>query len=90
MLSWPLRFTDFDTLGHVNNAAYWQVAEEILGMYPEIRRNMRAVIEHVNPIDPKTIIDIEIDETSKTDVAVVLRSDSSVHATMWLGSAVSG
>jgi len=27
---WPLRFADFDVMGHVNNAAYWQVVEEIL------------------------------------------------------------
>ncbi len=27
---WPLRATDFDVLGHVNNAAYWQPVEEHL------------------------------------------------------------
>src|SRR5687767_4869328 len=27
---WPLRFTDFDVLGHVNNAACWQIVEEAL------------------------------------------------------------
>jgi len=27
---WPLRVADFDTLGHVNNAAYWAVVEEAL------------------------------------------------------------
>ncbi len=85
VLSWPLRFTDFDTLGHVNNAAYWQVTEELLGMYPKIRQNMRAIIEHVNPIDPGTIIEIEVGETSQTNVAVMLRSNLGVHATMWLG-----
>ena len=25
---WPLRFSDFDVLGHVNNAVYWAVVEE--------------------------------------------------------------
>jgi acyl-ACP thioesterase len=28
---WPLRFTDFDGLAHVNNAAYWAPVEEELG-----------------------------------------------------------
>ena len=28
--SWPIRFADFDVMGHVNNAAYWQVVEEVL------------------------------------------------------------
>ncbi len=27
---WPTRAVDFDTLGHMNNAAYWAVAEEVL------------------------------------------------------------
>jgi acyl-ACP thioesterase len=25
---WPLRFSDFDLLGHVNNAVYWAIVEE--------------------------------------------------------------
>ena len=25
---WPLRFSDFDVLGHVNNAVYWAIVEE--------------------------------------------------------------
>jgi acyl-ACP thioesterase len=32
---WPLRAVDFDTLGHVNNAAYWAVVEEALAAQPE-------------------------------------------------------
>src|SRR3546814_13945934 len=27
---WPLRFTDFDVLEHVNNAAYWEAVEALL------------------------------------------------------------
>ena len=27
---WPLRSVDFDTMGHVNNAAYWAAVEEVL------------------------------------------------------------
>jgi acyl-ACP thioesterase len=69
----------------MNNAAYWQVSEELLSMYPEIRRNMRAIVEHVNPVDPETIVQVDIEEKSQTDVSVVLRSDSQLHATMWLG-----
>lgn len=29
-MAWPLRAVDFDTFGHVNNAAYWAVVEEAL------------------------------------------------------------
>ena len=28
--AWPLRFSDFDLLGHVNNAASWSVVEQVL------------------------------------------------------------
>lgn len=31
---WPLRRTDFDVVGHVNNAAYWSAAEELLSVGP--------------------------------------------------------
>ena len=30
-LPWALRFTDFDLLGHVNNAATWAMVEEVAG-----------------------------------------------------------
>ena len=38
---WVLRRTDFDILGHVNNAAYWVVLEELVGERPEPRRRAR-------------------------------------------------
>jgi acyl-ACP thioesterase len=28
---WPLRASDFDTAGHVNNTIHWQAVEEVLG-----------------------------------------------------------
>ena len=31
---WPLRFTDYDVLGHVNNAAAWSAVEEVLADAP--------------------------------------------------------
>lgn len=31
---WPLRRTDFDIVGHVNNAAYWEAVEELLAVGP--------------------------------------------------------
>ena len=34
LVSWPLRAVDFDTLGHVNNAAYWALIEEALAPQP--------------------------------------------------------
>ncbi len=47
---WPLRFSDMDALGHMNNAAYWEAVEEWLGAHRDVRAPFEAVLEHLNPI----------------------------------------
>ncbi|MEI2803342.1 MAG: hypothetical protein V9E84_06495, partial [Trichococcus flocculiformis] len=47
---WPLRSTDLDGLGHVNNAATWEAVEDEL-----TRRGLRATfaeLEYRDAIDP--------------------------------------
>jgi acyl-ACP thioesterase len=48
---WPLRVTDFDVLGHVNNAAYWEPVEEWLDGLPSGWRIDRAELEFRGGID---------------------------------------
>jgi acyl-ACP thioesterase len=50
---WPLRTTDEDLLGHVNNAAYWHAIEERLqrGAGPDPSRPLRARLDHRHPLD---------------------------------------
>jgi acyl-ACP thioesterase len=49
---WPLRRTDADLHGHVNNAAYWQAVEERLsGAQPDVRRSLRARLDYRKPMD---------------------------------------
>ena len=48
---WPLRFTDFDLLGHVNNAASWAVVEEHLAAVSTLRPPYRAELEYRDPIE---------------------------------------
>jgi acyl-ACP thioesterase len=51
-LRWPLRATDIDRHGHVNNAVYWQAVEHLLpslGLDPE--RPFRADLDYRGPID---------------------------------------
>ena len=45
--TWPLRSTDIDQLGHVNNAAYWIAIEERF----ELSTTHRAVLEYRQPLD---------------------------------------
>ena len=50
--TWPLRVTDVDRMGHVNNAAYWAAVEQRLpdvGVDP--RRPLRARLDYRHPID---------------------------------------
>ncbi len=46
---WPLRATDVDVLGHVNNAAYWAPVEQRFA--PRLRESLRATLEYRRPID---------------------------------------
>ncbi len=49
---WPIRFSDMDAVGHLNNAAYWEVLEEYLGANSGKRAPLRATVEHHGAIDP--------------------------------------
>lgn len=75
---WPLRATDFDPLGHMNNAATWEpVVDELtrLGLRPR-----RATLEHrvaIEPGDQVTLASI----TSEPTVQIWLEVDGAVKAT---------
>jgi acyl-ACP thioesterase len=44
--AWPLRFADFDLLGHVNNAASWVMVEEALARRRDLAAPYRAELEY--------------------------------------------
>ena len=49
---WPLRVTDVDVAGHVNNAASWQAVEQLLPQSGlDLRRPHRALLDYRHPID---------------------------------------
>jgi len=51
-VEWPLRTTDVDRMGHVNNAAYWAAVEQRLGEHePDLRLPHRARLDYRHPID---------------------------------------
>ncbi|MEU8896328.1 acyl-ACP thioesterase domain-containing protein [Nocardia sp. NPDC048505] len=47
----PLRVTDVDHYGHVNNAVHWEAVEEALAHHPDLRaRPYRVIVEHAGPV----------------------------------------
>ncbi|MGY6500022.1 MAG: acyl-ACP thioesterase domain-containing protein [Acidimicrobiales bacterium] len=48
---WPLRFTDFDVLEHVNNAVSWEALEESLASRRHLRAPLRAELEYRSAIE---------------------------------------
>jgi acyl-ACP thioesterase len=60
---WPLRVTDVDLLGHVNNAAYWHAVEQrLLTAGLDLLLPMRARLDHRHAIDLRD--DVELVEVS--------------------------
>lgn len=56
---WPLRATDVDVHGHVNNAVYWQAVEDRLGGGAvDLRRPHRALLDYREPIDLADAVDL--------------------------------
>ncbi len=55
---WALRFTDFDVLAHVNNAAYWEAVEEALASRRELRAPLRAELEHRTAIERGATVEL--------------------------------
>jgi acyl-ACP thioesterase len=85
---WPLRVTDFDVLGHVNNAIYWSPVEEMLARLAPGRRVARAELEFRGGLDPGDPVEIVTPTTDAphTDVlrlwltvGAAVRASAEVH-----------
>lgn len=55
---WPLRFSDLDLLGHVNNAAQWAAVEQVLNLSGWTAGAMRAELEHGPSVEPESQVDL--------------------------------
>jgi acyl-ACP thioesterase len=63
--AWPLRFTDFDVLGHVNNAACWQIVEEALSARKDLRAPLRAEVQHRTAIERDAHVHVQLHGTDE-------------------------
>ena len=58
---WPLRTTDVDLHGHVNNAVYWQAVEDVLRSSPiDVRRPLAAELDYRDPIDLSDALELAV------------------------------
>src|SRR6187455_2759732 len=81
---WPLRTTDVDRMGHVNNAAYWAAVEQRLGEGQlDVRKPLRARLDYRHPIDLGE--SVELVETAQDDrYGVAFVVGRVVKAVAWL------
>lgn len=72
---WPLRATDVDVHGHVNNAVHWQAVEQLLprsGIDP--RRPLGAFLDYRRPIDADDEIElVATADNGRATLALVTR-----------------
>lgn len=83
---WVTRFSDFDALEHMNNAAYWEIMEEQLLASRHLRENVRFVVEHHDGITPGARVDVHRFEMSPQEVVLLVEADATVQAGMWFGA----
>lgn len=77
---WPLRRTDLDVLGHVNNAAYWAAVEEVVGERPALLEGPhRAVVEFARPTDPGDEVELAVAH-HEAGVSIWFEVAGAVHA----------
>lgn len=84
---WVLRFSDFDAVGHMNNAAYWEIVEEHLAQYRDLRAPLRGVVEHVVQVEEgQNAVRLSAVDGSELDLQLVV--GETVHAAMWCGTLI--
>jgi acyl-ACP thioesterase len=77
---WSLRVTDFDVLGHVNNAAYWEPVEEMLAALAPKRWLARAELEFRGGLDPPDVVELIAIEADATELRTWLTVGPDVRA----------
>ncbi len=61
---WPTRVSDFDVVGHLNNAVYWDAVEDELARRDGDALPRSAELEYRSGIDPGEPVELAVFETS--------------------------
>lgn len=83
-VTWPVRFTDFDVLGHMNNAAYWSIVEEHLSRRRDLRAPLVAEVEFRLPVEPGDHVVVAATDRPDGCNLWVLEPDGAVRASAWV------
>ena len=81
-LPWAFRATDYDVLGHVNNAVYWTMVDGSDGSDGSDAGNGSAVVEYRIPIEPHT--PVELVESADRRLRWLV-GPAGVYAAAWAG-----
>jgi acyl-ACP thioesterase len=81
--SWPLRATDFDVLGHVNNAAYWEPVEDVVAGRGLFAGPVVAELEHRTAVEPGAAVEVVVEDGDP--VRIWWRADGVVAASALVG-----
>ena len=82
---WPLRATDIDPHGHLNNAIYWHAVEHALALCTfDVARPHVAELDYREPVDAGDEIDL-VTTFDEQEVIVGLRASDGVRAVARVG-----
>jgi acyl-ACP thioesterase len=82
--AWPLRATDVDRMGHVNNAAYWAAVEQRLQTQrPDLHRPLRARLDYRHPIDLDERVEI-VEDARDGRFGASFVVDDAIKAVVWV------
>ncbi len=77
---WPVRFVDFDVLGHMNNAAYWAAVEEELARRRDLRAPVRCELEFRQPVERGAAVGLVSVDGHDGSLGLWLVGDGAVYA----------
>lgn len=85
---WTMRRSDFDALGHLNNAAAWEIVEERLAVRRDLRGGSRYVVEHIGPVEPGEQVTWSVHANGDGDgESIRVRVGDEVRLMFWMGPA---
>lgn len=77
---WPLRHTDYDVLGHMNNAAYWSAVEDEVARVGLSWSGAKAFeLEYRTAIEPGDGVEL-VSQATEGGLMLWLRSERGLHA----------